>query len=466
VGSILIIFLAKKKMAHPPNKQGIGGKNLDQSEYLANCLDIFSQPKPDMTMTDGKTITINSVSPITDDGPYQFHINSVDDEYLLMPATRLEGTVKIVKITDAGAEATCAATDDFSVVNLFPLSLFKQIELSVNGTETVDQSSSTFPYKCFLENTLSYGREAKTTHMRSGGYLDGSKAVGREEINKTAAGELDSGYTLRRKWVKASKNFHFTTPINADILNAIKLLPPGCNIKLKLIRNTDNFSIIAAEGKYKIKIKDLKLSVRKVKVDSAQVARHAQQFRNGPVIFPFNQSRISTYVIPSGVDSQTLSNVCHGALPSQIIVGFVDNAAFNGSLTGNPFLFEHQSINNFVFKVNGVNCPSTPYAPNFADDNYFKEYNALNEAIGVAGENAGVNVTSDHYKNSLALFALDLSPDMCNNFHLHAVRAGHIDIEFSMTTPPTNVLQVIVYQVYQNMLLVTEDRKTKLDLLI
>jgi hypothetical protein len=453
-------------MAHPPNKQGIGGKNLDQSEYLANCLDIFSHSRPEMTMKDGKTIIINSVSPITDDGPYQFHINSADDEYLLMPATRLEGTVQIVKIGDEGAEENCAATDDYSVVNLFPISLFKQIELSINGTETVDQSSSTFPYKCFLENTLSYGREAKNTHMKTAGYFDGNKAAGMEKKNATLTTDLDSGYYHRRKQVKASKKFYFTTPINADILNSVKLLPPGCNIKLKLIRNTDNFSIIAASGTYKIKVKDLKLSVRKVKVDPTVLARHALKWRNGPAIFPFNQSRITTFVIPSGVNSQTLSNVCHGALPSQMIVGFVNNDAYNGALTKNPFIFEHANINNFVFKVNGVNCPSTPYAPNFTTDNYYKEYNALMEAIGVSAKNGGVHVTPEHYKESLALFALDLSPDMCNNFHLHQVRNGHIDIEFSMSTASADVLQVIVYQVYQNTLLIGDDRKTSLDTII
>ena len=61
---------------------------------------------------------------------YEFKINSQGKEYCMLPYTRLEGCLEIVK-TDGTPYAGNA--DDFSVCNMFPNSIFKQVECQVNG---------------------------------------------------------------------------------------------------------------------------------------------------------------------------------------------------------------------------------------------------------------------------------------------------------------------------------------------
>ena len=78
---------------------------------------------------------------LTNEGPYEFQVPSAGEGYVYLPFTRLHGSFKIQKI-DSGTLKDCAASDDYSVTNNFVSNLFSKIEVSVNGTEVVDQSLS------------------------------------------------------------------------------------------------------------------------------------------------------------------------------------------------------------------------------------------------------------------------------------------------------------------------------------
>ena len=102
----------------------------DEKAYDENPFDIFTLPPKEVHMKSGKTITIASSIPITDSGPYEFEIKSQSDEYTMMNYTRLEGECKI---TDK--DGNDLTSQDVSICNLFPNSIFKSVELSANGVE-------------------------------------------------------------------------------------------------------------------------------------------------------------------------------------------------------------------------------------------------------------------------------------------------------------------------------------------
>jgi len=64
------------------------------------------------------------------------------------------------------------ATDNVSVFNMFPRSLFKQIEMKVEGKQINDLSSSTYPIKAFMETVLTYGKDAQETHLTAEGFYE------------------------------------------------------------------------------------------------------------------------------------------------------------------------------------------------------------------------------------------------------------------------------------------------------
>ena len=139
-------------------------------------------------------------------------------------------------------------------------------------------------------------------------------------------------------------------------------------MKLKLIRNNDNFVIISADtaGKYKIKLLDLYVEFRKIVVDQSILRRELQLFESGkPYLIQFIQGKQIVTTIPKGRWSYLQPELITGPLPRQVIIGFVSHASYNGSQATNPYVFENLKIRSLVFKVNGENSPPEEYEPNF-----------------------------------------------------------------------------------------------------
>ena len=139
-------------------------------------------------------------------------------------------------------------------------------------------------------------------------------------------------------------------------------------MKLKFIRNNDNFVILSsdAEGKYKIKLLDLFVEFRKIVVDQSILRREIQLFDGGnPYLMQFIQGKHFVRTIPKNRWSYFESELITGPLPRQIIIGFVSHESFNGSYRTNPYVFENLKIRSLAFKVNGENSPPEEYTPDF-----------------------------------------------------------------------------------------------------
>ena len=108
---------------------------------MASCLDIFSQPKVENQLVQGKDIIVGTTNAVSAGDPYEINIKSAFNSYIFMPATRLHGCFQVLKINSAtGAEEMAAEGDDYSVVNLVN-SLFKQCDIYVNSCPVMDQST-------------------------------------------------------------------------------------------------------------------------------------------------------------------------------------------------------------------------------------------------------------------------------------------------------------------------------------
>ena len=87
-------------MSYTNQKQGIGSLQLDESEYLASCLDIFSQPKIETQLIRGKDIIAGTLNSVQDGGPFEINIKSSFNSYIFIPATKLHGCFQVVKINE------------------------------------------------------------------------------------------------------------------------------------------------------------------------------------------------------------------------------------------------------------------------------------------------------------------------------------------------------------------------------
>jgi len=73
----------------------------------------------------------------------------------------------------------------------------------------------------------------------------------------------------------------------------------------------------------KIQFKDLKLTIRKMKVAEEFSKSIQSNLSREQALYPITQSRIRTFLIQSGTTTTTLQNVLSGSLPQSLLIGFL-----------------------------------------------------------------------------------------------------------------------------------------------
>ena len=343
---------------------------------------------------------------------------------------------------------------DYSIVNLFPHSLFSQVDLEIDGVNLSSQDNL-YPYKAYLESLLTYGHDAKFSHLTT------------EHFVKDTAGQFESGssgnhgYVTRKKDVLDSKLFDFCIIPHIDFLHTPRILPSGVGMKLKLTRNNDAFSILSSASiDLSVKIHSLNLLVYRMQPSVALLRLHEKIFSSKNALFPVTKSVCRKYTVPAGLSSANTPNIIHGTLPRQIVIGFVLADALNGDYSLNPFHFNHFNCISIALRVNGEQIPSKGYRPNFEKRIVRRELRALYDNIGInsPGDNVGCEINVDDFVGGYTLFCFDLTPDRCNGYHLHENVSGIVDIEILFSKPLDKAITVICYSAFECVVALTKER--------
>lgn len=437
------------------NHLGVGTFINDETELTTSGLDVFSVPPVDNTLEEGTTIYIYPINAIDSRGPFEFTIPRDPDSFIYLPMTRLEGTITVSKEDGTGL----ADTDAITVVNLFPQSIFKQVECEINGTQVCDLSTPTYAYKSYLETHLSYNHEAKRTHLHCSMYHKDTE--GKEE-NVAATWDNVEG-KKRFQAIAGNTPVHFSNIIHSDIFHCQRYLIPNTDLKLKFLRNEDEFSLLAAaDKKAKINITNLRLAIRKIKINPAVKEAFERKLETHPAIYPLTQSKIKTFQIPLGTNSIDIPSILQGNLPRSIIIGLVGTKGFNGNISGNPYYFNHRNVNNFSIKINGVPVVPTPFQPDFSTNKCIREYRWFLDNCGVSHENETNSIGLTEFMSNSTFWCFDLTPDLCNSFHLHKTKQGNIDVSIGFSKSTVTTLHVLVYASFNSAIAIDHERNVKL----
>lgn len=431
------------------DKRGIGTFICDDIEMTSSNFDFFTPVIPENVLREGVTIQLNPINSITDSGPYEFVFARDPDHYVYLPLTRLYGTVRVDKLD--GTPLTTA--DNTSICNLFPQSLFKQMEIEIEGTQINDISSSTYAIKAYLETILSFGNEAKATHLQMEGWS--SDSVGKENAT-------DAESWKKRQANILDKEYYFSILLHCDFFHMERFLIPNTGFTLKLIRNSDSYSLIAPALKAKISVKNLNLSIHKIKIAPDFDKAIENNLRKEPAIYPLTQSKIKSFLLQTGTSSTTVQSVLTGALPQSLIICFLDTKAFNGDVSANPFVFQHFNLNKLNLKIGGTPFHPTEFTPDYEKNKYVREYLNLFYHGGCQHSNNCINIGYKEFKSNSNFYLYDFSPDLCNAYHHHATKYGNIDIELGWSTPLANNIYMIIYSSHRQNLLIDINRNVSL----
>ena len=117
------------------------------------------------------------------------------------------------------------------------------------------------------------------------------------------------------------------------------------------MRNKDSFCLLSGEANafYKVKIISVVLSARKVQLSPSVFLAHAKALESGLAKYPIRRVVCKTYIIPAGNMYGNDQKLFAEQLPTRLVIGCVDNDAFNGSYIMNPYNFK-----NFVLSETSI----------------------------------------------------------------------------------------------------------------
>lgn len=418
---------------------GLGNHVENRNEMVSHSFDIFSTGPIEKAMEKGYECEIKTTTSVSNEGPYEFLIPPSSD-YIYLPHTRLQIQGRIV--TAAGADV--AAETEYSTANLFPQSLFRQVDVHVGGINTSAQDGL-YAYKAFFETLFSYSTASKQSHLNAcSGWSDDT--LGKQDT----LGDENLGYKARKELVAPKQDFDFCVPLHADIFQCNKLIPPKTPIKIMLYRNSDAFSLLSAAGTdVKISIKNLSLFIRRIIPNETLGKMYDEQLQKKEVILPFSRSILKRDTVSNNISNVHLP-LFNGEMPRQILMAMVESKRLDGDKTLNPYHFEHFKVRHVNLRINGMSEPGKPYEPDFTNKVFSRELRALYDNTGILTGDSGFNISRSEFANGKTFFAWDLTPDHCNGYHIHDKKIGKtIDLDIVFSEALAKTINILIYATYE-----------------
>ena len=375
--------------------------------------------------------------------PYTFEIAPDPDKWTNLKSFRLHGRVRIQNKTK---NADPASTEDWSVVNNFYQSLISKVIVKINGTEISDASSNPYPYKAYIETLLNYTKQFKTTVLKSAHWMEDIPGKTGRTITKTDTG-FNQGYLDRREGLSGGGYNEFVILLHSDVITCEKHLPPGYGIEISIQRMDDSFCIINGssntENEYKIELDNISLSCDRYET-------REKISRNG--IIPFTRNYIKVYPKQQGETHLGTYNILSGEqLPEAVYIAMIDQDAYNGSTTTNPFYFKNIELNEASLIVNSFNEPPQPYTNTIESKKKMDLYHEFLKNTGMNQfDSQSVSVTYDMYYNGYFMLAWDRTGSKDNRFRRSSIDGGSMSINLKAKDPLENNIVVLVYVTYSS----------------
>ena len=429
-------------------------------ECSSGELDLFSVPPTQTSVESGTYVEYRPVSTLTNGSPIEFDITSSGDDYIDFGNSYLHIKAKLMRSNGNNLD-----TDDtVGPVNNFLHSLFSQVDVSLNGT-LITNSTNTYPCRAYIENLLSYGPATKKSQLTAClFYKDEAGKMDKSNPFVEDAADKNSGLTTRAAFTNQSREVDMTGRIHSDIFFQTRYMLNEVNVKIKLSRSRDAFCLMAAgEQAFKVKITSAAMIIRKVKVSPSVYLAHAKTLESGMAKYPIRHVICKAFTVPTGHLDASQEKLFSGQIPSRLVIGFVDNRAFNGDVARNPFNFQHFSLSELAVYLDGQQHGIKPLSLDFANRHYVTSFMSLFNGTGKQNRDEGNDIDRLDFANGYALYAFDLSPDLSENDHFNLTRQGtvRLDMKFAAALPHT--VSVVAYAEFENIIEIDRNRNVVFD---
>ena len=246
-----------------------------------------------------------------------------------------------------------------------------------------------------------------------------------------------------------------------------RYLVNGIDVKLRLVRSSDKFGLMATASDAftpHVVLTSAVLFVRKIKLNPTVQLAHIKALERSPVKYPVRRVETKVFAVPKGNMNVNQENLFLGQLPKRLVLGCVDHEAYSGHYAKNPFNFHHYDMNFLALYVDGQQIPAKPLQPNFAEHIYTRSYSNLFISTGQSYQDEGNDISWTDYPQGYTLYAFDLTPDLSEGgSHFNLVKQGNVRLEMRFAKSLPHTINVIVYAEFENVVQVDRARNVLSD---
>lgn len=418
-------------------------------------LDLFSAPMTQLSIEDKKYQECQPLSALNDNSPIEFFIPGDGEKYLDLNDTMLHLRVKITERdgSDIPPDAGVA------LIN-YPLNtIFSQCDV-ILGDRLISQSSATHPYRAMIETLLNFSEDTLKSQFSAGlFYKDTAGAMDSIVINNGP----NKGIKQRAVFTAESREVDLLGPLHADIFFCERLLLNSVDLRIKLIRNSDAFSLMGTrDSQFALKITSASLFVKKVTVSPAVRLGHAAALMKGNALYPLSRVSVKTYSIPENSRICNQENLFLGAMPKYVVLGMVHHDAFTGRRDLSPFNFRHNDVEYLALCQDGRQVPAKAFQPQFDRGNSVREFYHMFSATGRHLKDLPLSIDRREFNEGYALFAFNLDPSEDADA-LSPVSNGNLRLEMRFRVPLPQTTTLIVYACYDSILEIDSKRQVLVD---
>ncbi|CAB4012891.1 uncharacterized protein F54H12.2-like [Paramuricea clavata] len=344
--------------------------------------------------------------------------------------------------------------------------MFKQVDVFLKEKQ-VTQATGTYAYRAYLETLLNYGPSAKDSQLTAALFY--KDTAGTMDIaNPTTAGDAgNAGLRARYVFSKTSGIIEMAGPIFSDVFMTERLLLSYVDLKVILNRSSNEFCLMASEDDvdFRVKLTDAYLKIRKVKVSPSISVAHEITLKKGPAIYPIRRVECKSFIVSAGNPSLRKDNMFNGLVPKMFVFGLVESEAFNGAFKKNPYNFQHFNVSSIGITVNGEEMPFKPLKLSFgANPRYIEAFSTLFSGTGKMYYNTGNDISREEFPKGYAVYAFDLTPDMCGaSPHFNVVQKGNLAIDIQFSRAPTVAVSLVCYGDFENTIHIDSERNVVYD---
>ena len=409
---------------------------------------IFDKPHTQTDILRSYVSDYYPITSITSNGPIEFHVPGNTEDYIDVNDIYLHLKFKITQ-----ADGTVIVTaDKVGLTNLAISTLFQDVSLTL-GEVQIEGGQQCYPYLAYFPTIMQMHPAAQKSHMKMMGWS-------KDEAGKMDA-EANKGLTERAKWTKDGKVCELYGPLFLDFTRQSRYLISQTDMRFRLLPQKADFALMAhgTTSGFKIVFEKVTLHVRRIILNPSVINGHAAGMNKQNAIYPLNHTELINFTIPKGQKSYVKDRLFPLQAPKLLVVGMVENTAFNGALAKNPFNFQHFKLNKIALYREGESIPGQPFTPDFVKGYYARSYAHFMQTFKYFNTDDTNGLTSEEFGEGYTLYAYDLTADQdIAAPYRHNITSNNLRLELSFADDLTATINVLIYAVFDSHIEITKLR--------